>query len=102
MLLNKAMQASLNYFLLHPPFLRTPHGQHTLPFTYLLLLPSSAGLLGRGRRIQGFATLFLLSSFIFFSVDGKGGGVDNALRGRGGGGGEDESEIKSIKAALIY
>jgi len=45
----------------------------------------------------------LLLSFLFFSVDGKGGGVDDALRGKGEdrGGGEGD-EIKSIKAALIY
>jgi hypothetical protein len=105
MLSNKAIRSVFFKYNNTIPSSLPSRGQRALPFTYLLLLPSSAGLLGRGRGLQGFAILFplLLLSFLFFSLDGKGGGVDNALRGKGGerGGGEGD-EIQSIKAALIY
>ena len=102
MLSNKAIRSVFLKYKYTLPSSLPSHGQRALPFTYLLLLPSSAGLLGRGRRIEGFSTLFLLISFLFCSVNGKGGGVDDALRGRGGGGWGEGREIKPIKAALIY
>jgi hypothetical protein len=105
MLSNKAIRSVFLKYKYTLPSSLPSRGQRALPFTYLLLLPSSAGLLGRGRGLQGFATLFplLFLSFLFFSLDGKGGGVDDALREKGGDrrGGEGD-EIKSIKAALIY
>jgi hypothetical protein len=62
-----------------------PRSRCALSFTLHLFLSSSFTLLGRGRGIQGFTVVFLLLlSFLFFSLDEKEGGVDDALRGRGG------------------
>jgi hypothetical protein len=102
MLSNKAIRSVFFKYNNTIPSSLPSRGQRALPFTYLLLLPSSAGLLGRGRGLQGFSTLSSLLSFLFYSL-GKGGGIDDALRGKGGerGGGEGD-EIQSIKAAVIY